>query len=401
MRQEHLVILHMLAEGKISPEEAAALLDALAAKSTTDKAAPNAREGAFEGLAEGLVGLAGRMASWGAEFGAKVTEELREGRVPLLHWIGDYFNGHESISERTGRAMSILDTIGNTPMLGLKKMTGANIFAKAEFLNPGGSIKDRIAKYMIEEAEKRGDLRPGMTIMEPTSGNTGIGLALVGVHKGYRVVLVMPENMSEERKKIVAALGAELLPTPAEKSIGGAIEEVRRRAETDPSIFVPQQFENEDNPKIHYLTTGPEIWAQLKGEVDIFVSGLGSGGTLCGVGKFLKEKDPSCRIVAVEPKNVSALLGHEPGLHKIQGIGDGFVPSVLDISLVDEVVEVADDDAIQTARDLARIQGALVGTSSGANVWAARRMAAKYGKDKVIATILADRAERYFSTALI
>ena len=296
---------------------------------------------------------------------------------------------------------TVLDLIGNTPMISLQKMTNANIYAKAEFLNPGGSIKDRIAKYMIEEAEKRGDLKPGMTIMEPTSGNTGIGLALAGVQRGYRVIIVMPENMSEERKKIIKALGAELVLTPAEKSIGGTIEEVKKRIKEDPSIFVLQQFENEDNPKIHYLTTGPEIWSQLDGKVDIFISGLGSGGTLCGVGRYLKEKNPECIIVAVEPKNVSALLGDEPGLHKIQGIGDGFVPPVLDTCLIDEVMEVTDDQAIQMSRRLAREQGILVGTSSGANVWTAEQMAKKYGQDKFIATILADRAERYFSTSLI
>lgn len=296
---------------------------------------------------------------------------------------------------------TILDMIGNTPMMPLNKMQGTNIFAKAEFLNPGGSIKDRIAKYMIEQAEARGDLRPGMTIMEPTSGNTGIGLSLIGIQKGYPVVIVMPENMSEERKKIIAAFGAEIILTPADKSIAGAVEEVKKRAGEDTNIFVPQQFENPDNPDIHYLTTAKEIWNQLDGKVDIFVSGLGSGGTLCGVGRFLKEKNPQCSIVAVEPKNVSALLGHEPGLHKIQGIGDGFIPPVLDTSLIHEVVEVTDDDAIRTARDLARTVGALVGTSSGANVWAAQQMAQKYGRDKVIATILADRAERYFSTSLI
>ncbi|MGB4444277.1 MAG: cysteine synthase A [Dethiobacteria bacterium] len=296
---------------------------------------------------------------------------------------------------------TVLDLIGNTPLVSLKKMTGFNVFAKAEFLNPGGSIKDRVAKFMIEEAERKGRLKPGMTIMEPTSGNTGIGLALAGVQKGYRVVIVMPENMSEERKKIIAALGADLILTPAEKSIMGTVEEVEKRARADSSIFVPQQFENPDNPQIHYLDTAREIWDQLEGKVDIFVSGLGSGGTLCGVGKFLKEKNPHSIVVAVEPKNVSALLGHEPGLHKIQGIGDGFVPPVLDTSLVDEVVEVTDDDAIQTARDLAKIQGLLVGTSSGANVWASVQLAKKYGKDKIIATVLADRAERYFSTALI
>jgi len=296
---------------------------------------------------------------------------------------------------------SVLNLIGNTPILSLRKMTSLNIFAKAEFLNPGGSIKDRVAKYMIEEAERTGKLKPGMTIMEPTSGNTGIGIALVGVQKGYKVVIVMPENMSEERKKIIAALGAECVLTPASESIMGSVNEVKRRAGTDKSIFIPQQFENPNNPKIHYITTAQEIWEQLDGKVDIFISGLGSGGTLCGVGKFLKERNPDIVIVAVEPKNVSALLGHEPGLHKIQGIGDGFIPPVLNTSLVDEVVEVTDDDAIMTSRELARVEGLLVGTSSGANVWAAIQMARKYGKDKVVATILADRVERYFSTSLI
>ena len=296
---------------------------------------------------------------------------------------------------------SVLDIIGNTPMLSLKKLTGGNIFAKAEFLNPGGSIKDRIAKYMLEEAEKKGLLKPGMTIIEPTSGNTGIGLALAGVQKGYRVIIVMPENMSEERKKIIKAFGAELVLTPAELSIAGTIEEVRRMTSEDSTLFVPQQFENADNPKIHYLTTGPEIWDQLDGKVDVFVSGLGSGGTLAGTGKFLKEKNPDLKVIAVEPKNVSALLGHEPGLHSIQGIGDGFVPAVLDKSLVDEVIEVTDEEAINTARNLARIQGLLVGTSSGANVWAASQIMNKSRKNIVIATELADRAERYFSTALI
>ncbi len=296
---------------------------------------------------------------------------------------------------------SILDIIGNTPMICIKKLTGLNIYAKAEFLNPGGSIKDRVAKYMIEQAEAKGVLKPGMTIMEPTSGNTGIGIALVGVQKGYKVIIVMPENMSEERKKIIKALGAECVLTEAEKSIGGSVAEVEKRKLEDPEIFIPQQFENPDNPRIHYLSTAPEIWDQMQGKVDIFVSGLGSGGTLGGVGKFLRENNPDVRIVAVEPKNVSALLGHEPGLHKIQGIGDGFVPAVLDVSLVDEVIEVTDDDAIRTARDLARTQGILVGTSSGANIWASIMAAQKYGTDKHIVTVLPDRVERYFSTSLI
>lgn len=296
---------------------------------------------------------------------------------------------------------NVLDIIGSTPMLRLKKLTGFNIFAKAEYLNPGGSIKDRVAKYMIEQAEARGTLKRGMTIMEPSSGNTGIGLALVGVQKGYRVVIVMPENMSEERKKIILALGAELILTGADESIGGSVAEVERQRKMDPNIFVPQQFENPDNPMAHYLTTAPEIWEQMKGRVDIFVSGLGSGGTLAGVGRFLKRRNPESRIVAVEPKNVSALLGHEPGLHRIQGIGDGFIPKVLDVSLVDEVVEVTDDDAINTARSLARVQGVLVGTSSGANVWASIKMAERYGQDVNVVTVLPDRVERYFSTSLI
>ncbi len=296
---------------------------------------------------------------------------------------------------------NILDLIGNTPLISLKQTTGLNIFAKAEFLNPGGSIKDRIAKNMLDVAEQEGKLKPGMTIVEPTSGNTGIGLALCGIRKGYPVIIVMPENMSEERKKIIRALGAELVLTPAELSIGGCVEKAQEIYNSGDQYFMPQQFENPANPNIHYKTTGPEIWNQIEEKVDIYVSGIGSGGTLQGVGKYLREMNPDCKIVAVEPKNVSALLGHEPGLHQIQGIGDGFIPDVLDVDMVDEIVEVTDEDAIETARELAKVQGLLVGTSSGANVWAAKQMAKKYGKDKVIATILADRVERYFSTSLI
>lgn len=292
--------------------------------------------------------------------------------------------------------------IGNTPLVSLKQMTGLHIYAKAEFLNPGGSIKDRVAKNMVEQAEKSGRLKPGMTIVEPTSGNTGIGLSLVGVRKGYRVIIVMPENMSEERKKIIRRLGAELILTPAERSINGSVQKAGEiLAELGAKGFMPQQFTNPNNPAIHYKTTAPEIYTQLEGHVDIFVSGLGSGGTLQGIGKYLKEKNPDLKVIAVEPKNVSALLGHEPGLHQIQGIGDGFVPDVLDTSLIDEVVEVSDEDAIQTTRQLAQVQGLLCGTSSGANVWAAMQMAEKFGKDKVIATVLADRMERYFSTGLL
>lgn len=296
---------------------------------------------------------------------------------------------------------NVLDLIGNTPMISFKPNMGLNIFAKAEFLNPGGSIKDRVAKNMILEAEKKGVLKRGMTIVEPTSGNTGIGLALAGVRSGYKVIIVMPENMSEERKKIIRALGAELVLTDPALSIDGAVKEAERIVAQSPMYFMPQQFVNTDNPMIHYLTTGPEIYEQMEGKVDIFVSGLGSGGTLQGIGKFLKEKNPSVHIVAVEPKNVSALLGHEPGLHSIQGIGDGFIPEVLDTSLIDSIIEVTDNDAIETTRELAREYGLLCGTSSGANIWAAKQISARLGGDKRVVTILPDRMERYFSTGLL
>jgi len=296
---------------------------------------------------------------------------------------------------------NVIDMIGNTPLFSFKESTGFNIFAKAEFLNPGGSIKDRIAKNMIEAAEKDGKLKPGMTIIEPTSGNTGIGLALCGVRKGYKVIIVMPENMSEERKKIIKALGAELVLTPKELSVDGAVKEAERIAAQSDEYFVPQQFKNPANPDIHYRTTARELCEQIGQEIDVYVSGIGSGGTLQGIAKYLLEQNPDTKIVAVEPKNVSALLGDEPGLHQIQGIGDGFIPDILDTKIITDIVEVSDDDAIDTARHLAKVQGLLVGTSSGANIWTAMRMAEKYGKDKVIATVLPDRAERYFSTALI
>ena len=296
---------------------------------------------------------------------------------------------------------TILDAIGNTPMIRLTRLTDHGVFGKAEFLNPGGSIKDRIALNMIEQAEAEGRLNEGCIICEPTSGNTGIGITLVGVRKGYRVVIVMPENMSEERKKIVLALGGELVLTPAEASIQGAVDKAAEIAAGNPCVFVPQQFENPHNPAIHYSATAPEIWSQMEGRVDAFVAGIGSGGTFAGIARFLRERNPNVLCVAVEPANVSAILGHEPGLHQIQGIGGGFVPAVLDVSTVDEVIEVTDDDAIETARQLARLEACLVGTSSGANVWAAMRVAERLGPDKHVVTILPDRAERYFSTALI
>lgn len=297
---------------------------------------------------------------------------------------------------------NVLDLIGGTPLMSLKETTGFDIYAKAEFLNPGGSIKDRIAKNMLEVAEAEGKLKRGMTIIEPTSGNTGIGLALCGVRKGYPVIIVMPENMSEERKKIIKALGAELVLTEPKKSIGGAVDRATEIYNSDPDkYFMPQQFVNPANPDIHYRTTAAELVEQLGKKIDIYISGIGSGGTLQGVAKYLLERNPDTRIVAVEPKNVSALLGDEPGLHQIQGIGDGFIPEILDTGIITDIVEVSDADAIDTARELARIQGLLVGTSSGANVWTAKQMAEKYGSDQVIATILPDRVERYFSTSLI
>ncbi len=291
---------------------------------------------------------------------------------------------------------NVLDLIGNTPMIRLR---GESVFAKAEFLNPGGSIKDRVAMAMLDGAESRGLLKPGSIIVEPTSGNTGIGVALVGRLKGYHVRIVMPENMSDERKKLIRALGAELILTPAEKSIAGAVEKVREMQREDPRVFVPQQFENPDNPRVHYEETAHEIWRQMNGDIACFVAGVGSGGTLQGIGQFLREHKPGVVIAAVEPKNVSALLGHEPGLHQIQGIGDGFVPAVLDVSMISEVIEVTDEDAIATTRELNRDFGLLVGISSGANVWAARQLAERIQGN--IVTVLPDRAERYFSTSLM
>lgn len=294
------------------------------------------------------------------------------------------------------KTCDVIDLIGNTPLV---KLRNENIVAKAEFLNPGGSIKDRVALAMIEGAERSGKLKPGMKIVEPTSGNTGIGVTLVGVAKGYEVYIVMPEGMSQERKNIIKVLGGHLILTPDHESIAGAVKKAEELVE-EFNAFMPQQFKNSHNVQAHYEYTAPELWRQSGNKIDAFVSGIGSGGTIQGVGSFLKKNNPEIQIVAVEPKNVSALLGHEPGLHQIQGIGDGFIPDILDVRLIDRIMEVTDEDAIQTTRGLALQNSLLCGTSSGANVWAARQIAAEH-PGWTIATVLPDRAERYFSTGLL
>ncbi len=291
---------------------------------------------------------------------------------------------------------NILDLVGNTPLLQLR---GESIYAKAEFLNPGGSIKDRVALAMIEGAELAGKITKNTVLVEPTSGNTGIGIALCGRLKGLKVIIVMPENMSEERKRLIRSLGAELVLTPAKGSLPAAIAKVEEIVSNDPNAITLHQFTNPDNPRAHYEGTAREMWRQTGGNVACFVAGIGSGGTLQGVASFLKKHKGDVKIVAVEPKNVSALLGHEPGLHQIQGIGDGFVPDILDVSLVDEVIEVTDEDAIATTRELGCKFGAMVGISSGANVWAARKLAKNIEGN--ILTVLPDRVERYFSSALM
>jgi len=294
---------------------------------------------------------------------------------------------------------SVIEAVGSTPLIRLSKLSSGNVFVKAEFLNPGGSIKDRVAKHIIESALHEGLLRPGMTIIEATSGNTGIGLTLVGRQKGYRVVCVMPENVSEERKKIIRAFGGEILFVPAAENLSGCLRKMQEMTRSEPErYFVANQFANPHNPEVHYQQTAPEIWHDMNGEIDFFVAGIGSAGTLQGIAKFLKERRRTVKIVAVEPSNSSALLGREPGLHQIQGIGDGFVPDVLDVNMVDMVFTISDEEAVETTRRLSQEEGLLVGTSSGANVYAALQL--DNGRNR-IATVLPDRAERYFSTALL
>jgi len=296
--------------------------------------------------------------------------------------------------------------IGNTPLLALANILSdvdvkANIFAKLESANPGGSIKSRIAKAMIEDAEKRGLLCNGSIIIEPTSGNTGIGLAMVAAAKGYRTILTMPETMSEERRKLLKAFGAELVLTQGTLGMNGAIAKAKELAEATPNSFIPGQFDNPANPQAHFDTTGPEIWEALSGKVDVFVAGVGTGGTITGVGRYLKSMNPSVYIVAVEPNESAVLSGESPGPHAIQGIGAGFVPSVLDTKIYDEIIRVTGAQAIQTAKELSRKEGILAGISSGAAVYAAIQLAKRPEfMNKNIVTVLPDTGERYLSTAL-
>ncbi len=293
-----------------------------------------------------------------------------------------------------------LDRIFNTPLVQLKTPEGsATLWGKMENTNPGGSIKDRIALAMIEQAEQDGLLKPGDTIVEPTSGNTGIGLSLVGAVKGYKIVLTMPDTMSMERRRLLGAFGAELILTPGAQGMRGAIEKAEKLAE-EHQAFMPQQFKNPANPRVHMETTGPEILRDLDDQVDAFVAGVGTGGTITGVGQVLKRNNPDVLIVAVEPEDSAVLSGGEPGPHKIQGIGAGFVPDILDTSIFQEIVTVSNDDAMQTARDLARYEGIFVGISSGANVLTARQIAERLGPGKNVVTILCDTGERYLSTGI-
>ena len=303
-------------------------------------------------------------------------------------------------------AKQLTELIGNTPLLELNKFSQEKgietpIIAKVEFFNPGGSVKDRIALAMIEDAEQKGILKPGATIIEPTSGNTGVGLALVSAVKGYKLILTMPETMSIERRNLVKAYGAEVRLTSGKDGMPGAIRAAEELRDSIPGAVILQQFENPANPEKHYVTTGQEIWEQTDGKVDIFVAGVGTGGTISGVAKRLKEKNPQVKVVAVEPKSSPVLNGGQSGPHKIQGIGAGFVPKTYNAKLIDEVIDVENDDAIRTGRQLAAIEGLLVGISSGAAAFAAVQLAKRpENKGKNIVVLLPDTGERYLSTVL-
>ena len=300
----------------------------------------------------------------------------------------------------------ITDLIGGTPLLELTNYEKANelnakIYAKLEYFNPAGSVKDRIAKAMLDDAEEKGLLKPGAVIIEPTSGNTGIGLASVAASRGYKVILTMPETMSVERRNLLKAYGAELVLTEGAKGMPGAIAKAKELAEQTPNSYIPSQFTNPANPAVHLKTTGPEIWADTDGKVDIFVTGVGTGGTLSGVGAYLKSQNPNVKVVAVEPATAPVLSGGKAGPHKIQGIGAGFVPDTLNTDIYDEILPVQNEDAFATGRALARSEGVLVGISSGAAVFAAAQLAKRpENAGKVIVALLPDTGERYLSTPM-
>ncbi|MDV6378989.1 cysteine synthase A [Sporosarcina sp. GW1-11] len=296
---------------------------------------------------------------------------------------------------------SVIDLVGNTPLVKLNRLTGsedADVYLKLEFFNPGSSVKDRIALAMIEAAEKDGNLKEGSTIIEPTSGNTGIGLAMIAAAKGYKAVLVMPDTMSLERRNLLRAYGAELVLTPGAEGMKGAIGKAEELA-SENGWFLPQQFNNEANPEVHRLTTGPEI-ADALDRVDAFIAGIGTGGTITGAGGVLKERFPGIKIVAVEPEDSAVLSGGKPGPHKIQGIGAGFVPEVLNTDIYDEIIQISNDDAYAIARRAAREEGILGGVSSGAAISAALQVAKKLGKGKKVVAIIPSNGERYLSTPL-
>ena len=303
-------------------------------------------------------------------------------------------------------AKKLTDLIGDTPLLELgtyrdENNLEANLIAKVEYFNPLGSVKDRVANEMIETAIKDGKINKDTVIIEPTSGNTGIGLAFVTATKGLHLILTMPETMSIERRRIVAALGAEVVLTPGAEGMKGAIAKAEALKEEYGNAFIPQQFENEANPKIHFETTGPEIWRDTDGKVDIFVAGVGTGGTVTGIGKYIKSQNPNAKIVAVEPATSAVLSGKKPGPHKIQGIGAGFVPKVLDLDIVDEIIPVENDDAFNASRAVAKAEGLLVGISAGASIYAATELAKRpENKGKNIVILLPDTGERYLSTTL-
>lgn len=298
---------------------------------------------------------------------------------------------------------NLSELVGKTPLVVLKRYqkkegVKSNIIAKVEYFNPAGSVKDRIAKAMIEDAESREVLSEGSVIIEPTSGNTGIGLACIAVSKGYRVILTMPETMSIERRNLLKAYGAEVVLTPGSKGMKGAIDEAKRLIEETPNSFMPSQFENHINPEIHKKTTGPEIWEDLNGKIDVFVSGVGTGGTISGVGEFLKSKNPKIKVIAVEPYDSPVLSKGVTGPHKIQGIGAGFVPKTLNTNIYDEIITVKSDDAFKTGRIVAKTEGLLVGISSSAAIWAATQIAQREeNQGKNIVVILPDTGERYLS----